>query len=52
MKNRYDWVFWINVIALPLNVLFSVVQGDYREAVAWFVALVWFVIYIRIKNNS
>jgi hypothetical protein len=52
MKNRFDWLFWINVIALPLNILISVVAGDYLEAVAWFVALVWFVGYIHIKNNS
>ena len=49
--KRFDWLDQINIIALPVNIAFSLVVGNYAEAVAWTVALIWFLGYL-FKNES
>jgi len=52
MKNQLDIWYWINIISLPINLLLAVALGKYETAIAWFVALTWFLIYTNLKNNS
>lgn len=46
-----DWLTWVTIITLPLNIVFSFGLGNYSEVVAWTVALIWFLGYQSKKES-